>query len=134
MSEIKPIQDVYVTVKGCYGVINQGDGYAIVNIYTGECIARNISSFYDCVRTLDILPPPPEDDELMRVIQGYNPKVQNLIKKYAPETRRVKKKSNILGYTWYKCYDKSGNVLGRVRGSSDDRYWQYGGLDDEKLR
>ncbi|MEY2997619.1 MAG: hypothetical protein RIQ82_1000 [Bacteroidota bacterium] len=131
MSEIKPINQDYVTVKQYLGVINHGDGYAIVNILTGEYMARNISSFLDCVKTIDYLLSD-NNDELERAIQGFKPNIQQLIKKYAPETRRVKKKSNFLGFTWYKCYDKSGNVLGRVRGSSGDRYWQYGDLDSEK--
>jgi hypothetical protein len=53
MTDIKPIQNEYVTVKGPYGVLNEGTGYAIVNIHTGERIAHNISSFRDCVETKD---------------------------------------------------------------------------------
>jgi hypothetical protein len=261
MSDIKNIQNEYVTVKGPFGVINQGNGYAIVNVHTREEVARNISSFLDCVKTIDYLlgeyknpsdsegetTTPPDDllDELdlatvrsiatyfeeyapetiLRYHQDHNatyeeaqvlckrckeiagqlrqvrnkqdlsksihkiellkqqvsrfqhreyqyrwtthlerdvlaklnpilseidsrlaggdnesegalrglkPDIQKLIRKYAPETVKVKKDSNILGYSWYKCYSRDGNRLGTVRGSSGNRYWQYGGLDSQK--
>lgn len=141
MTDIKPIQNEYVTVKGPYGVLNEGTGYAIVNIYTGERIAQNIPSFLDCVKTIDYLldksesqgkapdpklSSPATNEKLETAIQGLKSDVQRLIRKYAPETVRVSKKSNLLSQSRYKCYDASGNVLGRVRGSSSDRYWQYG--------
>jgi hypothetical protein len=55
MTEIKPIQSDYVMVKEYLGVINHGDGYAIVNVYTGECIARNITSFTDALNAIIVL-------------------------------------------------------------------------------
>jgi hypothetical protein len=55
MSDIKPIENDYVTIKGLFGVINHGNGYAIVNVQTKEYIARNISSFLDCIKTMDYL-------------------------------------------------------------------------------
>ncbi|KZL50709.1 hypothetical protein PN488_20045 [Nodularia spumigena CS-591/12] len=135
MSEIKPIPNDYVTVKGFYGVINQGTNYAIVNIHTGETLAHNISSFLDCVKTIDYLlesvqPPPPPEQKIKNF--DVKPDVQRLIEKYAPETVRVDKSVNFLSQSSYKCYDALGNVLGRVRGSTSNRYWQYGGLDSEK--
>lgn len=56
MSDIKTIsQNEYVTVQGHYAVINEGTGYAIVNIQTKQILARNISSFLDCVKTLEYI-------------------------------------------------------------------------------
>lgn len=56
MSDIKRIsQNEYVTVQGQYAVINKGTGYAIVNIQTQQILARNISSFLDCVKTLEYI-------------------------------------------------------------------------------
>jgi len=56
MSDIKRIsQNEYVTVQGQYAVINEGAGYAIVNIQTKQILARNISSFLDCVKTLEYI-------------------------------------------------------------------------------
>lgn len=152
MTDIKPIQNDYVTVKGHFGVVNEGTGYSIVNIANGERVAHNISSFLDCVKTIDYLlgnispssstssskpsPPPLEPvltpNKLNEAIRHLKPDVQRLIEKYADETVRVSKSTNLLGQSRYKCYDSSGNVLGRVRGSSSNRYWQYGGLDDKK--
>jgi len=156
MSDIKPITSgEFAGIEGNYGIINQGTGYAIVNIFTNEMKAHNISSYLDALKTAEHLakrdnnqaeevidleftnstnntPNLETNNRLEDAIRGLRPDIQRLIRKYAPETIRVKKKSNILGYTWYKCYEKSGNVLGRVRGSSGDRYWQYGGLDSTK--
>lgn len=255
MTEIKPIQNEFVTVKEYLGVINHGDGYAIVNVYTRECIARNITSFTDClnaikvlleaggggfdqsletilddldlatvrsiatyfeqyapdiilryhrdhnatyeeaqilcqkcreianqlrqVRTEENLRESIQQIELLKqkvsrfqhrehkyrwtthldrdvlaklnpilsggkggsqnegdIISNLNlkPEIERLVRKYAPETVKVKKDSNILGYSWYKCYGQNGNRLGTIRGSSGDRYWQYGGLDSTKHR
>ena len=152
MTDIKPIQNDYVKVKGPFGVLNEGTGYAIVNIANGERVAHNISSFLDCVKTIDYLlgnlspssstpspkpaPPPQEPvlthNRLNEAIRHLKPDVQRLIEKYAHETVRVSKSTNFLGQSRYKCYDLNGNVLGRVRGDSSNRYWQYGGLDDQK--
>jgi hypothetical protein len=56
MSDIKKInQSDYVTVQGQYAVINEGTGYAIINIQTKQIAARNISSFLDCVKTLEYI-------------------------------------------------------------------------------
>ena len=56
MSDIKTIsQNEYVTVQGQYAVINEGTGYAIINIHTKQILARNISSFLDCVKTLEYI-------------------------------------------------------------------------------
>jgi len=144
MTDITPIQNEYVTVKGPYGVLNEGTGYAIVNIYTSERIAHNIPSFRDCVETIDYLlekseaskppvkAPEPTNEKLEKAIQGLKSDVQRLIRKYAPDTANVDKSVNPLSQSRYKCYDSKGKVLGRVRGRSGDRYWQDGGLSDQK--
>ena len=52
MSDIKRIDtNAYVTVQGQYAVVNEGSGYAIINTHTKQVIARNISSFLDCVKS-----------------------------------------------------------------------------------
>ena len=56
MSDIKKIDtNAYVTVQGQYAVVNEGAGYAIINIQTKQIVARNISSFLDCVKTLEYI-------------------------------------------------------------------------------
>ncbi len=56
MSDIQRIDtNTYVTVQGHYAVVNEGSGYAIINTHTKQVIARNISSFLDCAKTLDYL-------------------------------------------------------------------------------
>jgi hypothetical protein len=56
MSDIKRIDtNTYVTVQGQYAVVNEGSGYAIINTLTKQVIARNISSFLDCVKTLEYI-------------------------------------------------------------------------------
>ena len=56
MSDIKRINtNAYVTVQGQYAVVNKGSGYAIINTQTKQVIARNISSFLDCVKTLEYI-------------------------------------------------------------------------------
>ncbi|MEB3309982.1 MAG: hypothetical protein VKJ02_07085 [Snowella sp.] len=153
MSEIKPIKNEFAGIEGNYGIINQGTGYAVVNILTKEMKAHSISSYLDALKTAEHLNNKDKEvkvidlefttvsstntthnqetnDSLERAIQGLKPDIQQLIKKYAPETVRVKKDSNILGYSWYKCYNQNGSRIGTVRGKSGDRYWQYGGLDD----
>lgn len=56
MSDLKRIDpNTYVTVQGQYAIINEGTGYAIVNTQTQKSIAQNISSFLDCVKTLEYL-------------------------------------------------------------------------------
>ncbi len=43
MSDIKTINNNdYVTVQGEYAVINEGTGYAIINIQTKQCMDNNI--------------------------------------------------------------------------------------------
>ena len=160
MSEIKPIQNEFAGIEGNYGIINQGTGYAVVNILTKEMKAHNISSYLDALKTAEHLnnkdkevkiidlhpttipprsqkpipnPLPTESAILEKAIESLKPDVQRLIRKYAPETVSVDKKSNLLSRSRYKCYDASGNVLGRVRGGSHgDRYWQYGDLSSQK--
>jgi hypothetical protein len=52
MSDIKTIDtNAYVTVQGQYAVVNEGSGYAIITTHTKQVIARNISSFLDCVKS-----------------------------------------------------------------------------------
>ncbi len=53
---------------------------------------------------------------------GVRADVQHLIETYAPTTIRVEKKVN-WNRSRYKCYDASGNCLGRVKGKLGDRYW-----------
>jgi hypothetical protein len=56
MSHIEKIDtNSYVTVQGHYAVVNEGSGYAIIDTLTKRIIARNISSFLDCVKTLEHL-------------------------------------------------------------------------------
>ena len=56
MNDIKRIDtNAYVTVQGQYAVVNEGSGYAIINTHTKQVIARNISSFLDCVKTLEYI-------------------------------------------------------------------------------
>ncbi|MGI0482956.1 hypothetical protein ACN4EE_19500 [Geminocystis sp. CENA526] len=56
MNEIANIDSsAYVTVQGNYAVINKGTGYAIINIQNKQFLARNISSFLDCVKTLEYI-------------------------------------------------------------------------------
>lgn len=55
MNNIKIIDENYVTVQGHYAVINEGDGYAIINTQTKQIAARNIKSFLDCVKTLEYI-------------------------------------------------------------------------------
>ena len=56
MSDITRIDtNAYVTVQGQYAVVNEGSGYAIINTQTKQVIARNISSFLDCVKTLEYI-------------------------------------------------------------------------------
>jgi hypothetical protein len=56
MSDIKRIDtNAYVTVQGQYAVVNEGSGYAIINTHTKQVIARNISSFLDCLKTLEYI-------------------------------------------------------------------------------
>ena len=56
MSDLKRIDtNAYVTVQGQYAVVNEGAGYAIINIQTKQIVARNISSFLDCVKTLEYI-------------------------------------------------------------------------------
>lgn len=137
MSDIKTINNNdYVTVQGQYGVINQGTGYAIINIQTQQMIAHNISSFLDCVKTLEYLANKNETQTQTSVSTSFQaqtqPKipnfgvkadVQRLIEIYAPTTKRVEKKVH-LNRSRYKCYDEYGNCLGRVKGKLGNRYWE----------
>jgi hypothetical protein len=149
MSDLKKIDtNAYVTVQGQYAVVNEGAGYAIINIQTKQIVARNISSFLDCVKTLEYIvgkgesqdpiqhstsnENPPQiqystSNENPPQIQltnfGVKPDVQRLIEIYAPATVRVEKKVH-WNRSRYKCYDVSGNCLGRVKGKQGDRYWE----------
>lgn len=158
MSDIKPIGNgEFAGIEGNYGIINQGTGYAIVNILTNEMKAHNISSYLDALKTAEHLAKRDNNqteeiidleftdstnnisdsktsDQLESAIRGLKPDIQRLIRKYAPQTVHVDKSTNLFGQSRYKCFDNSGNVLGRVRrGKKGDRYWQYGDLDDQKL-
>jgi hypothetical protein len=55
MSEIKPIQNEFAGIEGNYGIVNQGTGYAVVNILTKEMKAHNISSYLDALKTAEHL-------------------------------------------------------------------------------
>ncbi|MBD2139269.1 hypothetical protein H6F32_17225 [Anabaena sp. FACHB-1237] len=137
MSDLKRIDtNAYVTVQGQYAVVNEGAGYAIINIQTKQIVARNISSFLDCAKTLEYIVGKDEYQDLIQhstsnenppQIQltkfGVKPDVQRLIEIYAPATVRVEKKVH-WNRSRYKCYDVSGNFLGRVKGKQGDRYWE----------
>jgi hypothetical protein len=139
MSDLKKIDtNAYVTVQGQYAVVNEGAGYAIINIQTKQIVARNISSFLDCVKTLEYIVGKGESQDPIQhstskenppQIQltnfGVKPDVQRLIEIYAPATVRVEKKVH-WNRSRYKCYDVSGNCLGRVKGKQGDRYWEDG--------
>jgi hypothetical protein len=139
MSDLKKIDtNAYVTVQGQYAVVNEGAGYAIINIQTEQILARNISSFLDCVKTLEYIVGKGESQDPIQhstsnenppQIQltnfGVKPDVQRLIEIYAPATVRVEKKVH-WNRSRYKCYDVSGNCLGRVKGKQGDRYWEDG--------
>ena len=139
MSDLKKIDtNAYVTVQGQYAVVNESVGYAIINIQTKQIVARNISSFLDCVKTLEYIVGKGESQDPIQhstskenqpQIQltnfGVKPDVQRLIEIYAPATVRVEKKVH-WNRSRYKCYDVSGNCLGRVKGKQGDRYWEDG--------
>jgi hypothetical protein len=139
MSDLKKIDtNAYVTVQGQYAVVNEGVGYAIIDIQTKQIVARNISSFLDCVKTLEYIVGKGESQDPIQhstskenqpQIQltnfGVKPDVQRLIEIYAPATVRVEKKVH-WNRSRYKCYDVSGNCLGRVKGKQGDRYWEDG--------
>ena len=124
-------------MQGQYAVINEGAGYAILNIQTKQMLARNISSFLDCVKTLEYIvgkgesqsqsssPRNPCQSQHQPKIPdfGVRADVQHLIETYAPATVRVEKEVN-WNRSKYKCYDASGNYLGRVKGKLGDRYWE----------
>ncbi|MBJ7898515.1 MAG: hypothetical protein GC158_01050 [Cyanobacteria bacterium RI_101] len=115
MSDIKPIQNEFAGIEGNYGIINQGTGYAVVNILTKEMKAYNISSYLDALKTAEYLarreevidlpptpvppvPTPPLENPgpslLEDAIRGLKPDIQRLIRKYAPETVSVDKSTN----------------------------------------
>jgi hypothetical protein len=137
MSDLKRIDaNAYVTVQGKYAVVNEGTGYAIINIQTKQIVASNVSSFLDCVKTLEYLvgkeesqsptqhsTPTGNPPQIQVPKFDVRPDVQKLIETHAPSTVRVKKKVD-WGKSRYKCYDASGNCLGRVRGKLGDRYWE----------
>lgn len=136
MNDITRIdQNEYVTVQGQYGVINEGTGYAIVNIQTKQMIARNISSFLDCVKTLEYIVgkgdqsqnpiSSPDQSQTQCKTPGFGVRadVQHLIETHAPTTLKVKKEVS-WNRSKYKCYDASGHYLGQVKGYLGDRYWE----------
>ncbi|MEB3311903.1 MAG: hypothetical protein VKJ02_16885 [Snowella sp.] len=55
MSNIKPVANEFAGIEGNYGIVNQGTGYAVVNILTGEMKAHNISSYLDALKTAEHL-------------------------------------------------------------------------------
>ena len=72
MSDLKRIDpNTYVTVQGQYAIINEGTGYAIVNTQTQKSIAQNISSFLDCVKTLEYLVSKGESQNQNRLSRQY---------------------------------------------------------------
>jgi hypothetical protein len=131
----------FVTVQGPFAVINEGTGYAIVNTQTQKVLAQNLISFVDCVKTLEYLteklsatPASHTSAPHVQVVSeqpkpnpvpsfGVRSDVQQLIEKYAPTTARVEKKVK-LNRSRYKCYDASGQLLGRVQGKLGKRYWE----------
>ncbi len=131
----------FVTVQGHYAVVNEGSGYAIVNIQTKEYLARNITSFLDCVKTLEYLSgkatqasqplvvtavtsQPNQSSQSTIQKLGVDKDVQELISKYAPTTVKIETKITLKGIS-YKCYDSSGYCLGRIKSDAGKYYWQY---------
>ena len=56
MNDIQAVDThAYVTIQGRYAVINEGSGYAIIHTQTKQITARNITSFLDCVKTLEYM-------------------------------------------------------------------------------
>lgn len=133
MSDVERINtNAYVTVQGHYAVTNEGTGYAIINIQTEQIVAHNISSFLDCVKTLEYLLGKSESQDqsltsnsVQLKVPNFNVRedVQQLIEAYAPTTTRVEKEVN-WNRSKYKCYDRLNNYLGQVKGKLGDRYWK----------
>ena len=132
ISKIDP--NNYVTIQKNYAVINEGTGYAIINIYTKQIIAQKISSFLDCVKTLEYLSNKQDnnvDNDFNKTQHqtssinnlGVKPDVHQVILTYAPTAFRVEKKTNMQGAR-YKCYDQYNHYLGQVRGKLGNRYWK----------
>ena len=139
MTELQKINpNEFVTVQGKFAVINQGTGYAIINIETQKVVAQNLISFVDCVQTMEYFAQKLSTPASMPTVQevpapqvhrphvpsfNVRPDVQALIEQYAPTTVRVEKKVH-LNRSRYKCYDASGELLGRVQGKLGKRYWE----------
>lgn len=132
MGDIKPIQNEFAGIEGNYGIINQGTGYAVVNILTKEMKAHNISSYLDALKTAEHLakrdkaeevinlePTPvmamPSDflDELEIEFSAYDPKIKGKI-------NNIKKYSN-----------RNSKFYGKLLNWYSDGFWHYGiGLSD----
>jgi len=131
MTEIKPIQNDYVTVKQHLGVINHGNGYAIINIHTGECMARNISSFLDCVKTIDhILGEasfPTEQTEVRQTKRRSSANILDGLEVYDQSIMR--KIENIKN-----CCNRQSDYYGKLVNWHSDGVWHYGiGLSDDYI-
>lgn len=132
MTNIKNIHNEFVTIKGVYGVVNQGHGYAIVNIQTGECMAHNISSFYDCVRTIEILPggAAPTKSKAQEKAPESTEVLSNLLCEVDIYDSKIRKKIENVS----RLGDSHSNFYGKLVNWHSKGFWHYGiGLSDEHI-
>jgi hypothetical protein len=125
MGDIKPIQNEFAGIEGNYGIINQGTGYAVVDILTNEMKAHNISSYLDALKTAEHLAKRDKVEEVINLefttvsspsSDVYDPKIREKI-------NNIKKHSN----SHSKFYGKLVNWY-------SDGFWHYGiGLSDEYI-
>jgi hypothetical protein len=82
--DIDPDPNSYVTVQGQYAIINEGISYKIINTQTKQIIAQNISSFLDCVKTLEYV---------FEKSDSHNESKNSII---APQNRESKSVSSVI--------------------------------------
>jgi len=115
MTEIANIDPTaYVTVQGNYAVINEGTGYAIINIQNKQFLARNISSFLDCVKTLEYIA-----SKQQNVSQEYHTYSEEI------ETPQEEESGTLTGLTeYYPLKGLTSRLIAEVEKSKDFKNFQ----------
>lgn len=115
MTEIANIDSTaYVTVQGNYAVINEGTGYAIINIQNKQFLARNISSFLDCVKTLEYITSKQENSS-----QNYHTYPEEI------ETPQEEESGTLTGLTeYYTLKGLTSKLIAEVEKSKDFKNFQ----------